>query len=58
MYTANGYIPCGGRVPAPLDCNYPPYEAKVRQILRERCKVNIDNLFTHTLGQIDLSKIC
>ena len=39
MYTANGYIPCGGRVPAPLDCNYPPYQAKVTQILKERCKV-------------------
>ena len=35
MYTADGYIPCGGRVPTPLDCNYPPYEAKVRQILKE-----------------------
>ena len=38
MYTADGYIPCGGRVPAPLDCDFPPYKAKVRRILKERCK--------------------
>ena len=29
MYTANGYLPCGGKAPTPYDCDYPPYEAKV-----------------------------
>ena len=45
MYTADGYIPCGGRVPTPLDCNYPPYQAKVRQIL----KVNLVHSVNFTL---------
>ena len=56
MYTANGYIPCGGRVPAPLDCDFPPYQAKVGQNKKEwlnHCAVNIEYLFTKTLMVTD-----
>ena len=28
-YNGNGYLPCGGQVPTPLDCDFPPYYMKV-----------------------------
>ena len=30
-YTGNGYIPCGGVAPAPTDCDFPKYKAKVQR---------------------------
>ena len=30
-YTGNGFIPCGGRAPAPTDCDFKAYYAKVQR---------------------------
>ena len=30
-YTGNGYIPCGGYAPAPTDCDFKKYFAKVQR---------------------------
>ena len=40
MYTANGYLPCGGKAPTPYDCDYPPYEAKVKLCYKLHYKHN------------------
>ena len=31
QYTGNGYIPCKGLAPAPTDCDFPAYHAKVQR---------------------------
>ena len=59
-YTANGYLPCGGRVPTPLDCNYPPYEARVIEeqmtislLLFRKYHIQYVNKFVVILREVD-----